>query len=105
MVFVNGYQFGCTGTVTFQDTFGSADQLLARDSRASLFFNNCTVPNNPPIEDLGNEFGKFLESLRYSDGRPVPQVDVVAHSMGGMIVRSYIAGKQRDAGSSLRLQT
>jgi uncharacterized protein (TIGR03437 family) len=98
VVFVNGYQFGCTGTVTFQDTFGSADQLLARDSRASLFFNNCTVPNNPPIEDLGNEFGKFLESLRYSDGRPVPQVDVVAHSMGGMIVRSFIAGKQRERG-------
>jgi triacylglycerol esterase/lipase EstA (alpha/beta hydrolase family) len=30
----------------------------------------------------------------YESGEPVREVDVVAHSMGGLIVRAYLAGKQ-----------
>ncbi len=43
---------------------------------------------------MGAAFGKFLAALQYTDGTPVTQVDVVAHSMGGLVVRSYLAGKQ-----------
>lgn len=72
--------------------------MLARDGRASLFFNNCSVPGNPPMEDIGDAFGQFLARLRYSDGTAVAEVDVVAHSIGGLIVRSYISGKTRERG-------
>ncbi|MBC8164838.1 MAG: hypothetical protein H7Y20_03070, partial [Bryobacteraceae bacterium] len=99
VIFLNGYQFGCTDRGTFAGTFGIADQVLAQDVRAVLFFNNCEVAPNVSIEELGNAFGRFLGSLKYADGRSVPQVDVVAHSMGGMIVRSYLAGKQPQRGS------
>ncbi|HTA45887.1 MAG TPA: hypothetical protein VK789_25755, partial [Bryobacteraceae bacterium] len=95
VVFLNGYEFGCIGGATkFSDTFGVADQILQASSISSVFFDNCTVPNSPSIEALGIAFGKFLAGLQYNDGSAVTQVDVVAHSMGGLIVRSYLAGKQ-----------
>ncbi len=78
--------------------------MLQADGRVSLFFNNCIpngvpVTNHPPIESLGNAFGQFLSSLRYQRGEEVSQVDIVAHSMGGLIVRSYLAGKQLQSGA------
>lgn len=92
VVFLNGYQNTCGGG--FADTFYTADQVLQANGIVSLFFDNCTVPNKPPIESLGNALGQFIKGLRYTDGTAVPQVDIVAHSMGGLIVRSYLAGMQ-----------
>jgi uncharacterized protein (TIGR03437 family) len=97
VVFLNGYQSNC-GSSSFQGTFANSDQLLQRDGRVALFFDNCSVANRPAIEELGSRFGAFLESLRYEGGSPVSQVDVVAHSMGGLIVRSYLSGKQSEEG-------
>jgi uncharacterized protein (TIGR03437 family) len=93
VVFVNGYQIDCGGS-NFSGTFGNADKVLQANQIVTLFFNNCTVPDKPSIEALGLAFGQFLAALKYTDGTPVTQVDVVAHSMGGLIVRSYLAGKQ-----------
>jgi uncharacterized protein (TIGR03437 family) len=70
-----------------------ADQVLQRNGQASVFFDNCRA-GRVGIEELGNAFRQFVDGLRYHDGQPVSQVDVVAHSMGGLIVRSYLAGKQ-----------
>jgi uncharacterized protein (TIGR03437 family) len=92
VIFLNGYQQSCPGS--FSNTFGIADQVLAGVGRNSVFFDNCTVAGRPAIEDLGKAFGTFLTGLRYTDGTSVPMVDVVAHSMGGLIVRSYLSGKQ-----------
>ncbi len=92
VVFVNGYQITCGGS--FSDTFGNADSVLAANQIVTLFFDNCSVPGKPSIEALGIAFGQFLAGLKYSDGTPVSLVDVVTHSMGGLIVRSYLAGKQ-----------
>ena len=98
VVFLNGYQGDCPQVAgdlnSFRGTFGMADQILQRNGQATLFFDNCSVANKPAMETLGNTFREFLERLRYSDGQPVPQVDVVVHSMGGLIVRSYLSGKQ-----------
>lgn len=94
VVFLNGYQFGCTGDHSFAGTFDVADQVLQSNGLVSLFFDNCTVSGSPDIEALGAAFGQFLSGLKYTDGTPVTLVDVVAHSMGGLIVRSYLAGKQ-----------
>jgi uncharacterized protein (TIGR03437 family) len=98
VVFLNGYQRDCS-SATFANTFGLADQVLAANGQVSVFFNNCTVSGKQPIEILGAAFGQFLAALKYNDGQPVTTVDVVAHSMGGLILRSYLAGKQVAAGA------
>ncbi len=94
VVFLNGYQFGCIGGATFAGTFGIADQILEQANIASVFFDNCTISGSPSIEALGIAFAQFLTTLQYTDGTPVTQVDIVAHSMGGLIVRCYLSGKQ-----------
>ena len=96
VVFVEGYIISC-GT-TFSNNFGNFDQLFQATGRVSLLFDNCAFSGKPPIEELGNDFGAFLAGLKYTDGMPVTQVDIVAHSMGGLIVRSYLAGKQTAPG-------
>jgi uncharacterized protein (TIGR03437 family) len=97
VVFLNGYQSDCS-SASFSDTFGTADQILQSNGEVSLFFNNCSFPGKPAIEDLGSFFGTFLGGLKYDDGTAVNTVDVVAHSLGGLIVRSYLSGKQTTAG-------
>lgn len=96
VVFVNGYRLSCPAT--FADTFGVGDQVMTAAGRVSLWFDNCVYPNRPLIEELGDRFGEFLNALRYEDGTPVASVDVVAHSMGGLIVRSYLSGKRTEPG-------
>jgi uncharacterized protein (TIGR03437 family) len=74
--------------------------LLESDGWQVSFFDNCSVlPGTtgnarPTIEQLAQAFGSFLERLGGS------QVDVVAHSMGGLIVRAWLAGKQPQGGFS-----
>ncbi len=75
-------------------TFGNLQSYLEGppNNVSVLFFENCTECPNCSIEQLGADLAVFLNSL------PVPQVDVVAHSMGGLIVRSYLSGKQSVSG-------
>lgn len=97
VVFINGYQFeGCPST--FAGTFGIADQVLQANGEVSLFFSTCSLPASATIEDLAGALGSFLAGLKYTDGQPVQTVDVVAHSMGGLVLRSYLSGKQDTAG-------
>lgn len=93
VVFLNGYQAGCQSPSTFESTFGAAREILQRDGRTVYFFDNCEgASKNAAIEDIGANFARFLDTI------PAPQVDVVAHSMGGLIVRSYLTGKQGERG-------
>jgi uncharacterized protein (TIGR03437 family) len=99
VVFVTGHDAICpdprSGELPyFQLTFGEFDKVMARDGRVSLVFEACYAPNRPPIEEIANVFRQMLSQLRYEGGEPVPEVDIVAHSMGGLIVRAYLAGKQ-----------
>ena len=98
VVFINGFQNICSNS-SFSSTFGSADQVLQANGEASVFFDICSVSGSPTIEDLGAALGSFLANLRYVDGQPVDRVDVVAHSMGGLVLRSYLSGKQNAAGT------
>ncbi len=94
VVFLNGFEINCAGS-SFQNTFVNADQVMQAAGRVSLFFNYCAASNgNSSIEDLGDAFGTFLAGLKYTDGQPVTQVDAVAYSMGGLILRSYLSGKR-----------
>jgi uncharacterized protein (TIGR03437 family) len=101
VVLLNGWQFSVlppstcpiapNGSVA---TFGSlASQLVAPQV---YFFDNCVEQsvNGSSIEELGVTLGQFLNMIQYAGGALVPQVDLVSHSMGGLIVRAYLSGLQ-----------
>jgi uncharacterized protein (TIGR03437 family) len=96
VILVNGYQISCDAGAPSSATFGQMETLLRGEGYTVHFFNNCSVRsgglNRPTIEELGQAFGTFVDSLN------VPQVDVVAHSMGALIARCYLTGKQNTPG-------
>ncbi|HUB80361.1 MAG TPA: IPT/TIG domain-containing protein [Bryobacteraceae bacterium] len=99
VVLLDGLQLSLQGSCPIpQDssgTFGHLQQYLegAPNNVANVyFFENCTECPECAIETLGAELASFLNSLA------APEVDVVAHSMGGLIVRSYLAGKSTTSG-------
>ena len=103
VIFVNGFSFGAlfTGECELSEnttgTFGRLEEFLVADGSTVIFFDNCRF-GTPPIEVLGDELGNVIEALRLDDGSPVPEVDIVAFSMGALVVRSYLAGKQQVPG-------
>jgi uncharacterized protein (TIGR03437 family) len=79
-------------------TFGNLASYLSgppNSAPAVYFFENCTECPDCTIEQLGADLSTFLNSPPLA---AVPQVDVIAHSMGGLIVRSYLSGKQPASG-------
>jgi uncharacterized protein (TIGR03437 family) len=91
VVLVDGYNvFGCSNPRHVTDNFGQLAAMLQRDGASQTFyFDYCTMPA-ASIDRIGANFGQWLASRVL--GAFVPQVDVVAYSMGGLIVRSYLAG-------------
>ena len=99
VVLLNGWQTGITGACTVaassSETFGNLAQYLVSDGVPVVYlFDNCLEDPSQPIETLGNDLGDFLNSIQYDTGAQVPQIDLVAFSMGGLIARSYLAGLQ-----------
>jgi uncharacterized protein (TIGR03437 family) len=99
VVLLDGIQLSLDGSCPIpQDSTGTFGNLQAYLQAAPnnvpnvYFFENCTECPECSIEELGAELAAFLNGL------PVPQVDVIAHSMGGLIVRSYLAGKSAASG-------
>ena len=97
VILLNGYQFICFNTDSTAagsaDTFGQLASLLQSDGIPVLFFNNCAY-GDITIERLAAQLNTYIAGLHYTDGTPVTQVDLVAHSMGGLIARAYLAGMQ-----------
>jgi uncharacterized protein (TIGR03437 family) len=99
VVLVNGWIGGYTGTCTISNSpstsFGNLAQYLVSDGVPIVFlFDNCLEDANQSIEQLGIDLGGFLSTIKYDDGTQVTQIDVVAHSIGGLIVRAYLEGLQ-----------
>jgi uncharacterized protein (TIGR03437 family) len=107
VVLLNGWQFSVfppsscpISPLGSAGTFGSlASQLVAPQV---YFFDNCVEQsvNGSTIEALGLTLGQFLNMVQYAGGALVPQVDLVSHSMGGLIARSYLAGLQANGSLS-----
>ena len=108
VVLLNGIQLGTRGTNNIDPTpcpasdvsgtFGTLPGLLHQQGLASVFFDNCTECPDCKIEDLGLTLGQALNSFKFTDDTAVPVVDMIAHSMGGLIVRCYLSGKQTTSG-------
>jgi len=99
VVLLNGWETGFTNSCpvanSSADTFGNLAQYLVSDGVPAVYlFDNCLEDPNATVEQLGNDLGTFLNSIQYSDGTQVPQIDLVAFSLGGLIARSYLAGLQ-----------
>jgi uncharacterized protein (TIGR03437 family) len=103
IVLMNGYQGTCNANSPSSDVFGQMQKLLEAQGLTVYYFNNCTVPTTssgrPTIEQIAQAFASFIGNLN------VPQVDVVAHSMGGLILRTYIAGLQPSGAFNPPVQT
>jgi len=104
VILLNGWQASCfNNTASTLDasvgTFGQLASLLQSDGIPVAYFNNCSF-GDVPIETLASELGNYIGTLMYTDGTPVTQVDLVAHSMGGLISRAYLAGIQTDGTTS-----
>ncbi len=98
VVLLNGWQV-CLLDEGLQGTFGSLGDQLLNDGVPVYFFDNCvecSTGTDCKIEVLGNSLGEFLNLIQYDNGAPVAQVDLVGHSMGGLIARAYLAGLQAD---------
>jgi uncharacterized protein (TIGR03437 family) len=104
VILVNGWQFGFNsnsgdfGTCPISsgptDAFGiNVLQNLASAPR-TYFFDNCVEGKDQLIEDLAGKLGEVINKIQYDNHAPVPQIDLIVHSMGGLIVRSYLAGLQ-----------
>ncbi len=89
VILVDGYHPLCQkDNLSSSHDFGELEQRLNNEGVPVTFFSTCSFGGKPSIEDLGNALGATIRALN------VPQVDLVTHSMGGLIVRSYLSGKQ-----------
>lgn len=99
VVLLNGWETGFTNTCpvsnSSSETFGNLAQYLAADGVPVVyFFDNCKEDPNQPIEVLANDLAEFLTTITYDNGVQVAQIDLVGHSLGGLIARAYLAGLQ-----------
>jgi YVTN family beta-propeller protein len=80
---------GFTGDPT---TFGAMDSLLQRTASLEVFsFNyssDTSLFKGLPIEKIAGNLAQFIGTLTTHG---IDRVDVVAHSMGGLVTRAYIA--------------
>lgn len=81
-----------TSTPRSAGTFGNLESLLRSEGLDVLFFDNCVECPGGTIEQCGHALGRFLERYPRAAGAP-EDADLVAHSMGGLIIRSWLSGK------------
>lgn len=99
VVLLNGWETGitdsCPISTSSSETFGNLAPYLVSDGVPIVYlFDNCLEDPNQSVETLGNDLGAFLNSIQYTNGVQVPQVDLVGFSLGGLIARAYLAGLQ-----------
>jgi uncharacterized protein (TIGR03437 family) len=95
---ISGYNGGtCTISSNSSVTFGNLAQYLVNDGVPVVYlFDNCVEDPNQTIETLGQDLATFLSTIKYDDGTQVTQIDVVAHSIGGLIARAYLESLHTD---------
>lgn len=98
VILVGGGNQDCTkSSFSSRTSFGSLETMLARKLIRTEFFELCSVPSKAgggltPIEEMGEALGALIDQLAN------PEVDLVAYSLGGVVVRCYLSGKQTKPG-------
>jgi len=92
VILIEGYHLTCPSTSDPSGTFGQLPALLSAAGTPVLYLDTCVSGTKPSLEQLGDKLGQMI------DGTGAPQVDVISHSMGGLVVRCYLSGKQSDPG-------
>jgi len=96
VILVEGYHLTCPGSGSPATTFGEMPALLGAAGTPVYYLDTCsTSGTKPSLEQLGDQLGQLIDSTG------APAVDVISHSMGGLVVRAYLAGKQSDPGTFL----
>jgi pimeloyl-ACP methyl ester carboxylesterase len=75
------------------DMWGSLAGLLAHDDRQVATFG---YPSDGPIDEDADRLAASLFSLRQS--YPGLRIDLIAHSMGGLVAREYVEGADYHGG-------
>ena len=89
VVIVGGYHLVCDSDARVSTgSFGQLEQKLTAQGLRVTYFDSCQYPGRPKIEELAANLGTLIAKLN------APRVDVISHSMGGLIVRAYLSGKQ-----------
>lgn len=93
VILIDGYHLLCKSeNLTSPHDFGELEQRLQSEDVQVSFFGTCSFNSKPSIEIMANTLGTMIRNLN------VPKVDLVSHSMGGLIVRAYLSGKQDTVG-------
>jgi uncharacterized protein (TIGR03437 family) len=93
VILIDGYHLTCSSdNLTSAHDFGDLQPRLQAEGVQVTFFGTCSFSGKPSIEDLGSSLGATIRNLN------VPEVDVVSHSMGGLILRAYLSGKHITTG-------
>jgi triacylglycerol esterase/lipase EstA (alpha/beta hydrolase family) len=89
VVLVDGYHLFCDSSFsTSAGDFANMEQYLRAESVPVYFFGTCSQSGKPRIEKLAIALDQFIRSTG------APQVDLVTFSMGGLVARAYLSGKQ-----------
>jgi pimeloyl-ACP methyl ester carboxylesterase len=89
VILIDGYHLLCQSeNLSSPHDFGEMEPRLQAQGVRVIFFGTCSYTGKPSLETLGNALGTVIRNLN------VPQVDLASHSTGGLIVRSYLSGKQ-----------
>jgi pimeloyl-ACP methyl ester carboxylesterase len=89
VLLVNGFQLICPDSGSFgpdSGTFGQLAPILLQDGASSVESFDVCASWGAPIETLAGLLSAKIQS--YSG-----PVDVIAHSMGGLVVRAYLQGR------------
>src|ERR1700693_4916095 len=93
VILIDGYHLLCNaGNLASAQDFGELEQRLQSEGVQVSFFGTCSFNSRPSIEDMASALGATIRNLND------PEVDLVSHSMGGLIVRAYLSGKQDTPG-------
>src|SRR6266436_5919590 len=93
VILIDGYHLTCdSDNLTSLHDFGFLQGRLESVGARVTFFGTCAFSGKPSLEDLGNALGATISNLNATE------VDIISHSTGGLIVRSYLSGKQTTSG-------
>lgn len=98
VILVDGWSPNCsTAPRNSEWSFGQLEAKLRSMGISVQYFKPCSVPAKADlpratIEELGQRLGTRIEATE------APQVDLILYSMGSLIARCYLSGKQNEPG-------